>query len=278
MMCNFLQAQDLPVQDADGAFDIEIIQDTLNLQEDTLFLDELLLEEEELQPWTFNAGLYLRNRQIQNGVDLSGQQGIASLSTDIYHENGFAAGLDLNRRIGSNAGYQGFNARLGYTYSATDWLDVGAQFTRFGYATDSINPVAGIPNMISFNTTFIFSPIMLDITYDNMFGALTESVKYLSLTIMGMTNWGDLRIMPIASIVANRYTLESKRLLQNGISKSKTYSGLSMVSLGVSFRYPVYEKISLTANPSLLYTPQKTLSYSDFQPTISLGLRYSLDF
>jgi hypothetical protein len=221
----------------------------------------------------------IRNKQIQNGVDLSGNTSVGTLSADIYHENGFTAGIDISRRMGSiNPGYQGTTTRIGYTYSATDWLDIGGLFTRYKYATDSINPVAGIPNMISLSATAFVSGIITDITFDRMFGVNSESVSYVSVNLMGLLSLGDLRVMPMASAVITRYQIESKRLIKALPSKVKTVTAFSLASLGLSLRYPITNDFSIVATPNFMYTPDKSLSYSDLQFSISGGIRYSIDW
>ena len=160
-------AQDLP-SDPDELFDIEIIDDSLDLMlndsldlEDSTWLSDIY---DEPLPWTLSSGILIRNRQVQNGVNLSGSQGIMSIGTEASHTGGFLAGIDLARRVGDQSGPQGWNARIGYQYSASDWLDLGVQFTRFGYPTDSINPVAGIPNMFTLNATAMSSSFMIDLS------------------------------------------------------------------------------------------------------------------
>ncbi|MFN5093840.1 MAG: hypothetical protein ACK5ET_00175, partial [Ignavibacteria bacterium] len=136
-----VNAQDLPT-DPDEMFDIELIDDSLDVMLDdsldilmsdtTLFEEEFFEDIEEEFPWTLNTGISLRNRQVQNGVDLSGSQGLLSIGTELSHEGGFLFGFDAARRVGDSPGPQGWNARLGYQYSASEWLDLSAQFTRFG--------------------------------------------------------------------------------------------------------------------------------------------------
>ena len=272
-------AQDLPISIDDSTdFDIEIIQDTTEVLLDTLSLDAELAEEES-KPWSITASGMIRNKQIQNGVDVSGNNSVGTISTDIYHENGFSAGLDISRRMGEiNPGYQSTVARIGYTYSASDWLDISGLFTRYRYATDSINPVAGIPNMISVSATAYFAGIFTDITFDRMFGLNTESVSYISLNLMGMMSIADFTIMPIGSVVLTRYQLESKRLINALPAKVKTVTALSLCSIGLSLRYKISEQFSIISTPNLMYTPDKSLSYSDLQFSVSGGIRYSIDW
>ncbi|MFN4915841.1 MAG: hypothetical protein ACK5HH_00145, partial [Ignavibacteria bacterium] len=111
-------AQDLP-SDPDDMFDIEIIDDSLDLMLDDsldLMLDDSLdLEDttwladiyDEPLPWTLSSGIMLRNRQVQNGVNLSGSQGIMSIGTEASHIGGFLAGIDIARRVGDQPGPQG---------------------------------------------------------------------------------------------------------------------------------------------------------------------------
>ncbi|MFM8456530.1 MAG: hypothetical protein ACKOAK_07165, partial [Ignavibacteria bacterium] len=257
----------------DDSLDL-MLDDSLDM-EDSLWLADAL---EESAPWTLSSGIMLQNRQVQNGVNVSGNQGILSLGTEASHEGGFLAGIDIARRVGDQPGPQGWNARIGYQYSASDWLDLGVQFTRFGYPTDSINPVAGIPNMLTFNATAMSSSFMIDLSYDRMFGAETETVNYLALTLMGMFQWGDIRFSPIASIVGTRYTIATRRLLINRPGKLQTVSGIAMTSLGFSMAYDINDHWSLTASPMLLYTPQKDFSVNDVQTTIMFGIRHILEF
>lgn len=272
-------SQDLPITGDDSTdFDIEVIQDSSEILLDTLSLEDELLEEDP-KPWSFATSAVIRNKQIQNGVDLSGNTSVGTLSADIYHENGFTAGIDISRRMGSiNPGYQGTTTRIGYTYSATDWLDIGGLFTRYKYATDSINPVAGIPNMISLSATAFVSGIITDITFDRMFGVNSESVSYVSVNLMGLLSLGDLRVMPMASAVLTRYQIESKRLINSLPARSKTVTAFSLASLGLSLRYPITNNFSIVATPNFMYTPDKSLSYSDLQFSISGGIRYSIDW
>lgn len=278
-----MQSQDLPA-DSDDMFEIEIMEDSLDAylddSLDIILEDSLMFEEEyeEVLPWTLSTGLSLRNRQVQNGVDLSGSQGLLSLGMDLSHEGGFLCGFDAARRVGDSPGPQGWNARLGYQYSAADWLDLSAQFTRFGYPSDTINPVAGIPNMFSLSATAFASGLMFDLTYDRMFGPVSETINYLSATIMAMTQWGNLRITPIASIVGTRYTIATKRLLINRPGKLQTVSGIAMTSLGCALAYDLSKQWSLTATPMLLYTPQKDFSANDIQATFVFGVRHILEF
>ncbi|MFM7338483.1 MAG: hypothetical protein ACKO2H_00070, partial [Bacteroidota bacterium] len=104
-----------------------VLDDSLDiiLNDTTLFAEEF----EEEVPWTLSSGLSFRNRQVQNGVDLSGRQGLFSIGTELSHVGGFLCGFDAARRVGDSPGPQGWNARLGYQYSANDWLDLSAQFT-----------------------------------------------------------------------------------------------------------------------------------------------------
>lgn len=280
LLCSSIAfAQDLPISVDDSTdFDIEIIQDSSEILLDTLSLEDELSEEDP-KPWSFATSAVIRNKQIQNGVDLSGNTSVGTLSADIYHENGFTAGIDISRRMGSiNPGYQGTTTRIGYTYSATDWLDIGGLFTRYKYATDSINPVAGIPNMISLSATAFVSGIITDITFDRMFGVNSESVSYVSVNLMGLLSLGDLRVMPMASAVITRYQIESKRLIKALPSKVKTVTAFSLASLGLSLRYPITNDFSIVATPNFMYTPDKSLSYSDLQFSISGGIRYSIDW
>ncbi|MFN5113546.1 MAG: hypothetical protein ACK5EE_05495 [Ignavibacteria bacterium] len=280
-------AQDLPT-DPDDMFDIELIDDSLDIMIDdsldilmtdtTLFEEEFFEDIEEEFPWTLNTSISLRNRQVQNGVDLSGSQGLLSIGTELSHEGGFLFGFDAARRVGDSPGPQGWNARLGYQYSANEWLDLSAQFTRFGYPSDTINPVAGIPNMISLSATAFSSGFMIDLTYDRMFGPVSETINYLSATIMAMTQWGNLRITPIASIVGTRYTIATRRLLVNRPGKLQTISGIAMTSLGCALAYDISRNWSLTATPMLLYTPQKDFSTKDVQATFVIGIRHLLEF
>jgi hypothetical protein len=280
-MFSISYAQDLP---EDPDFEFEIIDDSLDIMfEDSLDLmieDAIWLEEDVLDsnPWTLSSGVMLRNRQVQNGVNVSGTQGIVSIGTEASHEGGFLAGIDIARRVGNQPGPQGWNARIGYQYSAADWLDIGAQFTRYGYPNDSINPVAGIPNMITLNATAISSSFMLDLTYDRMFGAENETVNYLSLTLLGLFQWGNLRISPIASIVGTRYSIATRRLLVFRPGRLQTVTGIAMTSLGCSFAYDLSDQWSLTASPMILYTPQKDFSVNDLQSTIMFGIRHILAF
>jgi len=243
-----------------------------------LFEEEFFEDIEEEFPWTLNTSISLRNRQVQNGVDLSGSQGLLSIGTELSHERGFLFGFDAARRVGDSPGPQGWNARLGYQYSANEWLDLSAQFTRFGYPSDTINPVAGIPNMISLSATAFSSGFMVDLTYDRMFGPVSETINYLSATIMAMTQWGNLRITPIASIVGTRYTIATRRLLVNRPGKLQTISGIAMTSLGCALAYDISRNWSLTATPMLLYTPQKDFSTKDVQATFVIGIRHLLEF
>ena len=257
----------------DDSLDL-MLDDSLDL-EDTTWLADIY---DEPLPWTLSSGIMLRNRQVQNGVNLSGSQGIMSIGTEVSHIGGFLAGIDIARRVGDQPGPQGWNARIGYQYSASDWLDLGVQFTRFGYPTDSINPVAGIPNMFTLNATAMSSSFMIDLSYDRMFGAETETVNYLALTLMGMFQWGDFRFSPIASIVGTRYTIATRRLLIFRPGKLQTISGIAMTSLGFSMSYDLSDQWSLTASPMVLYTPQKDFSMQDVQTTIMFGIRHILEF
>lgn len=282
-----MYSQDLPA-DPDDMFDIELLDDSLDvllddsldilMSDTTLFEEEFFEDLEEEFPWTLNTGISLRNRQVQNGVDLSGSQGLLSIGTELSHEGGFLFGFDAARRVGDSPGPQGWNARLGYQYSASEWLDLSAQITRFGYPSDTINPVAGIPNMISLSATAFSSGFMVDLTYDRMFGPVSETINYLSATIMAMTQWGNLRITPIASIVGTRYTIATRRLLINRPGKLQTISGIAMTSLGCALAYDISRNWSLTSTPMLLYTPQKDFSSNDIQATFVIGIRHLLEF
>jgi hypothetical protein len=157
-------------------------------------------------------------------------------------------------------------------------MDLGVQFTRFGYPTDSINPVAGIPNLLTFNATVMSSSFMIDLSYDRMFGAETETVNYLALTLMGIFQWGNVRLSPIASIVGTRYTIATRRLLIVRPGKLQTVTGIAMSSLGLSMSYDVSDQFSITASPMLLYTPQKDFSMQNMQTTIMFGIRHILEF
>ncbi len=280
-------AQDLPT-DPEDMFDIEIIDDSLDvllddsldilISDTTLFEEQLYNEFEEQYPWTLNTGISLRNRQVQNGVDLSGSQGLLSIWSELAHEGGAFLGFDAARRVGDSPGPQGWNARLGYQYSASEWLDLSAQYTRFGYPSDTINPVAGIPNMVSLSATAFSSGFMFDLTYDRMFGPVSETINYLSATIMAMTQWGNLRITPIVSVVGTRYTIAITRLLVKRPGKLQTTSGIAMTSLGCALAYDISRAWSLTATPMLLYTPQKDFSSKDVQATFVIGIRHLLEF
>jgi hypothetical protein len=301
-----IYSQDLPT-DPDDMFDIELMEDSLDLMlEDSLdlmlddsldlMLDDsldLMLDDsldlmlmdttifadlDETNPWTLNTGLSLRNRQVQNGVNLSGSQGLLSIGTELSHEGGFLVGFDAARRVGDSPGPQGWNARLGYQYAASDWLDLSAQFTRFGYPTDTINPVAGIPNMFSLSATAFSSGLMFDLTFDRMFGPESETINYLSATIMGMIQWENLRITPIASVVGTRYTIATRRLLINRPGRLQTISGIAMTSIGCALAYDISRQWSITATPMLLYTPQKGFSSDDMQATFVIGIRHLLEF
>jgi hypothetical protein len=95
---------------------------------------------------------------------------------------------------------------------------------------------------------------------------------------MGLLSLGDLRVMPMASAVITRYQIESKRLIKALPSKVKTVTAFSLASLGLSLRYPITNDFSIVATPNFMYTPDKSLSYSDLQFSISGGIRYSIDW
>jgi hypothetical protein len=233
------------------------------------------------KPWTLLAGANIRTRQTQQGIDISGKPVFAQ-NLNLSHESGFGASLGASQLLGT-ARFQSFSAGVDYTYSAADWLDLTAGYNYYRYATDTNNPLSGLSNSVSLGAGMLFGSLLFDVTYERGFG--DDRVDYLSATALTSSQFGDLTVTPLLSAVYASYEIETTRarslkdlLKGKGSSSKSTISGLNSVIANLGFSYALTPKFSLTAAPTLLYTPQESLSEEDFQVNFSVGVNYLLGF
>ncbi|MES2764405.1 MAG: hypothetical protein V4642_00940 [Bacteroidota bacterium] len=232
-------------------------------------------------PWTLLAGANIRTRQTQNGIDISGKPVFAQ-NLNLSHESGFGASLGASQLLGT-AAFQSFSAGVDYTYSVADWLDLMAGYNYYRYGSDTNNPLAGLSNSITLGASMLFDPWLLDFSYERGFG--TDRVDYLSATVLRSSEWGDFTITPLVSATFARYEISTTRakklkdlLPGKKTTETTTVSGLNSVIANLGLSYALTKNFSLTASPTLLYTPQESLSEEDFQVNFSVGVNYLLGF
>ena len=248
--------------------------------EEREFLEELLSEEEKT--WTMNASLRYRTRQVQNGVEMSTQP-LLDGGLALFHKDGFSAGANLSQRIADDPGFQNAVLSAGYTLSVAEWLDLGAEYSRFIYPSSTINPLAGSQNLITLNADLIISRLILSTSYDWYFGE--DAAKYLSFSGLLPFRIGELRLNPLVSLTFSSYEIQQQRArslrdLLRGRGRTETVSetGLSAVQASLGLSYPLGAGFALTFTPVYAYTPQENLASQRLQFFFSAGLRYSTSF
>ncbi|HYF01766.1 MAG TPA: hypothetical protein VEC36_00190 [Patescibacteria group bacterium] len=258
--------------------------------EEDVYIPEIAEFEEQLglppsaaapEPWALLAGVGIRTRQTQNGIDISGHPVFAQ-SLNLSHESGFGASLGASQLLGT-AQFQSFSAGLDYTLSLSDWFDVTAGYNYYRYGSDTNNPLAGLSNSVSLGGSMLFGKTIFDLTYEHSFG--DDQADYLTATLLSMGKIGSMNITPMLSATYAAYEIETTRVrrlkdLLSGRSRLEktTIAGINSVIASLGFSYPLTDKFSISATPMMFYTPQEKLSQQDFQFNISAGVSYRLGF
>ena len=276
------------------------IDSVINIEDSTIMLfdsstaDAEPADEPDL-PWTFDAGLSLKNQQVQNGVALSTGKPVASIDLGLSHSVGFGLSLGGSRSNDKKNPYASSYIGLEYNISVTDWMDLGASYTLNKYNSDTANVMAGANKSLSVLADLYYKSFIFDLSYDYSYG--TDIYKYLSPTIIHSIKVWDFRITSMASVTYAWYIIHAQRitdpkilarlkkkfplkyeelLKKNQITISE--SGISSVLLSLGIRYPLLDNLGITLTPSYSYTPKEVLSKTSSQFIVTLGLTYSLDF
>jgi hypothetical protein len=233
------------------------------------------------KPWSLLAGANIRTRQTQQGIDISGKPVFAQ-NLNLSHESGFGAYLGASQLLGT-AAFQSFSAGVDYTLSLADWFDVTAGYNYYRFGSDTNNPLAGLSNSVTLGAGMLLGSLLFDVTYERGFG--DDRVDYLSATVLTSSQFGDFTVSPMLSAVYASYEIETSRarslkdlLKGKGKSEKTPIVGLNSVIANLGMSYALTPNWSLTAAPTLLYTPQESLSKEDFSVNFSIGVNYLLGF
>ncbi len=236
-------------------------------------------EADSLEPkWSAIAVINYKNQQQQNGVDLSSGKPIIGNSLDISHEIGLALSLGSSHRFDDGLKYQNLSYGLIYKYSAADWVDLLIDYTRYHYASDTINALSAQTGSLSFTADFYIKTLILDLSLDRYFGS--DKQTYLSLSGLMPLRYKNLTITPMISISAVSYEIAKKRVNVNKTNQATTKNTISLSSINatVSLRYPLFGGISATFIPSFIYSPIAALASKRSQLNLSIGISYYIDF
>ncbi len=272
--------------------------DSLVIEEDVAVeeSDSLNTSEDENIPetnWTFDLGSSYRTKQVQKGVVNNNGKPVLVNSIEISHDFGFNLGLDATKEIGTKRYVDNWSFNLGYDYSWTNWMSTSASYSKTDYTKDTTNIFSSANNNFSFALDFMIDKLLIDFSYDLLFG--NDRFNYFGLALMrSFKFFDDFKVIPMFSLQYAYYTLnikdatsvlseaKIKKLLKNYKGNKKdftiTESGFSDASLSLKFAYNLGKGFELYFSPSLNYTLMDLSAKTTVQFIGSVGINYSLDF
>jgi hypothetical protein len=246
--------------------------------------------EEKESSWTASAhGLY-QNKDNNRGVDLSNDLAMFLYGVRVEHTAGFSLDLSGANLLGSGGGFERWSATVGYTYSATTWLTLSGEYSKFKYKDDSLNAIANLNNSLTLGITFPTKIVNVGLSYSTYFGG--GSASYFGLNLDHTYQSGKLTVNPSLNFSLISQTIDQKRLVTykkilksgRGVGKpgtstptSLTVSGLSGITLSVALGYELGNGFAVSLQPTYVYSPKAELAANTSEFLWSVGVTYSRD-
>jgi hypothetical protein len=111
-----------------------------------LYSQEKENTDEEKQLWNASSGVHYYSRYTCYGVDLSEDQPAFSFNSEISHESGVSAGIEVFALTGTNGGYDHSAIHIGYEHLFSSIIKLAGTYTYQSYATDTMTILAGMSN------------------------------------------------------------------------------------------------------------------------------------
>jgi len=144
--------------------------------------------------------------------------------------------------------------------------------------------LAGISNTISLGGTFKVSSLLFFVSYTTFFGGGTAN--YVATGASTNYKIGQLTLEPSIQLCFASQTVNDSLLPKNRGKGNKngtastlttTITGMSNLSIGIAFRYPLGKGFVTSVKPSYVYSPTD-LAVSTNQFILTIGLEHSIDF
>lgn len=243
-------------------------------------------EDEEDQSWSASAGIRFMNRYTNYGIDLSNDQPAWSPSVSLDHTQGFNAGFEGVWTMGANGGLQRWSVSAGYAMSLSNLFSLSIDFSHYQYQNDTANVLAGLSNSLSLSAELDLDVVSLSTSIDQYLGG--PGATYFGFDASGFVEAGDLLIVPLAQVTFVSQEVSTSRTKPGGggkgpgatsvSSSTVILTGISSVSIHGVLVYPLYEGLTLTAHPAMVYSPKAEVSTQTTQFVLSLGVKYTFPF
>ncbi|MGB2868614.1 MAG: hypothetical protein WBD36_09195 [Bacteroidota bacterium] len=233
--------------------------------------------------WNLSVRSRYQSTNISRGVDLSEGQPAWGYGLLLIHESGFSGNTGATVWSGKT---QNWFVGIGFEYDLNDLISISLDYTHTRYQNDSLNTVANLSNILTFDATLDLDIVDLSVSYDRYFGDGTAA--YFGASVSGWFRTGDFTFLPSVdlSFVSQDVTvsrLSSKKGpgLSAGqqSSKSSTVSltGMSGITLDLLTSYNLGKGFSVSLDPMYVISKAE-ISTRTHQFLWIVGLRYSIDF
>ncbi len=240
----------------------------------------------EIEPdYNFTSGLSWLNSNLNNGIDLGGGS-LFVFSNEISHSSGLYLNLTPSFLDGS---WYNLSSSIGYDYEFSEWMSVSGEYSYITYSDDSLNTFASLHHLLSLSADFEM-PLDLSLGFSADYYPGTHSALNAGVTFSGFYHFGSFFIIPmltadfISQDIENQFLKTSKKQKgkNGGIPTLSTgytsVSGLSSSGIHLIVSYRISENFKVVLHPLYQFTPKSEISKSDSQFSISIGLKYSVDF
>jgi hypothetical protein len=253
---------------------------------DLMYAREKDGDDEQEQLWSVSWGAHYYSRNTRYGADLSEDRPAFSFESDMSHASGLSAGFEAFTLTGTNGGYEHSAFHVGYEYPLNISISFAGTYTYSSYKTDTMNVLAGISNTVSLSGTFNASGLIFFASYSAFFGGGTAN--YVATGASKNYKIGELTVEPSVQLCFASQTVNDNLLPKNrgkgkgnknGIAATltTTITGMSNLSIGVTFRYSLGKGFATSIKPSYVYSPTD-LAVSTNQIILTIGIEHSIDF
>jgi hypothetical protein len=233
--------------------------------------------------FNFVAGAKYYSRFTAYGINLSGDNPAWGINSGLGHESGLYADVYYTRPINEMNDEQQILFDVGYELDISPRFSMYAEYGYFIFSSDTLHAFARFSGTLSLNADIDLTFFDLGLSYDRFFGG--TGATYYSIDVSTFRDLGPVYLLPILQVVIMSQTVED-RYLEKGKGKKKnnetvvgtTLTGLSNTMFTLVAIFPVFDQLSITFVPSLIFYHQSELSVDSSQFIWNAGIRYRLYF
>ena len=247
--------------------------------------DEISDSTEIETDYNFTSGLSWLNSNLNNGIDLGGGS-LLVFSNEISHNSGLYLNLTPSYLDGN---WYNLSSSIGYDYDLSEWISLTGEYSYISFSDDSANTFASLNHLFSVSADFEL-PLDLSFGLSADYFPGTHSAFNAGVMFSGFYHYESFLVIPMLTADFISQDIENQFLKTGKKQKGKnggtaafttgysTVSGLSSTGIHLIVIYRLTNHFKAVLHPLYQFTPKSEISKSDSQFSISIGLKYSVDF